>query len=235
MAGSSQRAPAQRDPGLERLWLSSVCSEVQMAAEAVAAYFELLMRDVDRPVEGATEIHRKVRRLSSSLNELAAIAAAGPAGEAHAAQEVVLEDAVESAAALVYGEALRKQQRLAVDIDEETSVVRADPHALHRLLVSLLAHAVRATRKGGEVSVAARREDDSCVVSVSDVGGPIDDSRPSDASVPFAQFRAPGFASDEALGPGLALAAHLVRALGGDYLIERRDEGVNTFSFSLVE
>ena len=235
MAGSSRPVPAERDLAMERLWLSSVCSEIQIAAEAVAAYFELLMIHVDRPIESVSEIHHRIRQLSGSVNDLASITAAGPAGERHEVQAVVLEDAVESAAVLVYGEAQRKQQRLAVNIGEEARTVSADPRRLHRLLTSLLAHAVRATVVGGVVTVSARRENGSWVIGVSDVGGPIDHSYPADASAPFAQFLSPGFSSDEPPGPGLALAAHLVQAHRGEYWIERREEGGNTFFFSLVE
>ena len=235
MTGSSKAVPAERGLAMERLWLSSVCSELQIAAEAVAAYFELLMVHVDRPIESVSEIHRRIRQLSGSLSELASITAAGPAGAKQEAENLALEDVVEIAAALVYGEATRKQQRLAVNIDDEASVVEADARTLHRLLVSLLAHAVRATPVGGVVTVSARRRSGSWVVGVSDVGGPVDAGHSTDLLAPFAQFRSAGSSSDEALGPGLALAAGLVEASGGDYWIERQEEGGNTFFFSLVE
>ena len=49
--------------------------------------------------------------------------------------------------------------------------VRADPDALHHAFVALVIGALEASRPGGEVRVAARRQGDDLVLSVEDAAG----------------------------------------------------------------
>jgi signal transduction histidine kinase len=93
----------------------------------------------------------------------------GTAQELRAA-DANLEDLVEKAATTVYSEACRKSQRLVINIDEEATVVRADPAKLERVLADLLFYAVWHTPVAGKVTVEAQREDSECVIAVSDSG-----------------------------------------------------------------
>jgi PAS domain S-box-containing protein len=169
-------------------FLSSVCYEVQIAAEAVAGYIELLAADLQQPAASLSNIHSRVRRLSTVMADLADVAAAGSEERRLQLETVDLEDIVENAASTVYTEALRKEQRLVIDIDEEARMVSADPSTLQRLLIGLLAHAVRATPARGTVRVSARRSNGSRLVGVSDAGLPIEDDDLPHVLRPFANF-----------------------------------------------
>ncbi len=232
--GAPGRYDSVREVDRERYFLSSVCLEVQTSVDAVAGYIELLAADLHRPAEPLTEIHTRMRRLSTVVGDLADLATDGSEGRPLRVETVDLEDIVEEAASVVYTEAERKQQRLIIDIDEEAVAVRADPRLLRRLLVRLLAHAVRATPAHGTVRVAASRPNDSCVVGVSDGGRPIDED-PAVVFRPFAKFHSEALRGDAAPGPALALAKQLVETQGGTIWVERPAEGGNTFCFSIPQ
>ena len=217
----------------EQLFLCSVCREVEISVEAVAGYIELLAADLQRPAGSLVELHSRMRRLLTVVGDLADLAAAGSEEQQLQVEAVNLEDVVEEAASAVYTEALRKQQRLIIDIGEEAMVVRADPRLLRRLLIQLLAHAVRATPAHGPVRVSASRPKGSCLVGVSDGGLPIEDEDLPNLFRPFAQFHSAALRGDAAPGPALALAKQLVGAHGGSIWVERPAEGGNTFCFSI--
>ena len=218
----------------EQYFLSSVCHEVQISVEAVAGYIELLAADPQRPAGPLAELHARMKRLSTVVGDLADLVAAGSEERPLQVEDVDLEDIVEEAASAVYTEALRKQQRLIIDIGEEAMVVRADPRLLRRLLVRLLAHAVRATPVHGAVRVSASRPKDSYLVGVSDGGLPIDEDL-SNVFRPFAKFHSQALQGDAAPGPALALAKQLVETHGGTIWMEQPEEGGNTFCFSIPQ
>ena len=234
----TQGAPGRNDSVLEvdrgRYFLSSVCHEVQFSVDAVAGYIELLAADLQRPAGPLAEIHTRMRRLSTVIGDLADLATDGSEKRPLRLEAVDLEDIVEEAASVVYTEAERKQQRLIINIDEEAVTVRADPRLLRRLIVRLLAHAVRATPAHGAVRVSASRTNDSCVVGVSDGGLPIDED-PAVVFRPFAKIHSEALRGDAAPGPALALAKQLVETQGGNIWMERPAEGGNTFCFSIPQ
>jgi two-component system cell cycle sensor histidine kinase PleC len=230
----TERYDSVREVERERNFLSSVCHEVQISVDAVAGYIELLAADLQRPAGPLAEIHTRMRRLSTVVGDLADLATDGSEERPLRVETVDLEDIVEEAASVVYTEAERKQQRLIIDIDEEAAAVRADPRLLRRLLVRLLAHAVRATPAHGTVRVSASRPNDSCLVGVSDGGLPVDED-PAVVFRPFAKFHSEALRGDAAPGPALALAKQLVETQGGTIWVERPAKGGNTFCFSIPQ
>lgn len=218
----------------ERYFLSNVCHEVQISVEAVAGYIELLAADLQRPAKPLAQIHTRMRRLSTVVGDLADLATDGSEERPLRVETVDLEDIVDEAASVVYTEALRKQQQLIIDIEEEAVTVRADPRLLRRLLIRLLAHAVRATPAHGTVRISASRPNDSCLIGVSDGGLPIDED-PAIVFRPFAKFHSEALRGDAAPGPALALAKQLVETQGGSIWVERPAEEGNTFCFSIPQ
>ncbi len=91
----------------------------------------------------------------------------------------------------------------------------ADPARLRQALGNLVANAVRYTPPGGEVTVAARRQDERLLFEVTDTGAGIS---PEDLPRVFDRFwRADKSRSRQTGGSGLGLAItrHLVEAHGG--------------------
>jgi signal transduction histidine kinase len=97
---------------------------------------------------------------------------------------------------------------------EASFEVAADREQLHRVLNNLGQNAVQAGAT--RVEVSARREDDRCVIDVSDNGPGLSPRARAHLFKPFSGSSRPG-----GTGLGLAIARELMRAHGGDIRLER--------------
>jgi two-component system OmpR family sensor kinase len=121
----------------------------------------------------------------------------------------IREAALEAASALPE----RPGAAITVDIGEGGPPVIADPDALTRVLLNLLANARRHTPGDGAIHVRAEAEGAAVRVAVTDTGAGIDE-----AFLPYIweRFtRAEGHAGAEGCGLGLAIVRALVEAMGG--------------------
>jgi signal transduction histidine kinase len=94
----------------------------------------------------------------------------------------------------------------------------ADPRALRQILLNLMSNALKATPRGGCVSVAAALQDGALTVAVRDTGPGIGREGLDRIGRPYAraQAEAPG------QGLGLWIARRLAEAQGGALLIDSR-------------
>ncbi|MFC1834302.1 ATP-binding protein [Thermodesulfobacteriota bacterium] len=124
--------------------------------------------------------------------------------------------------------------KLTIADDVQEAVIRADEVKLKQILFNLLSNAAKFTPDGGEIRLAARKEDDHLMVSVSDTGIGI---KPEDHERIFAEFEQvdSSFArSQEGTGLGLALTRRLVELHGGRITVESEGEGKgSTFTFTV--
>jgi len=171
-------------------------------------------------------IRRMISALSAFLYELTLEMSNGASKELHLVV-IDLEDSVEAAAMTVYPMASDKQLRLVVDIDGEVARICWDRTKLKRVLAKLLDDAVRKTPHSGTVTIRAHREDERCVISVSDGGQ-------GTRQLPFQRFFDPYAPPEGDVGPGLALAKELVELHGGDVRVESRAGSGTTVFLSLA-
>lgn len=89
-------------------------------------------------------------------------------------EEVDMEEAIESAASAVYGQARRKRQRFTTVVEGPVAGVLADRAKLRHALVTVLRLMVTLAPRGALVSVDARASDDEWLIRVraSSEGGP---------------------------------------------------------------
>jgi signal transduction histidine kinase len=106
-------------------------------------------------------------------------------------------------------------------------IVSVDPGALQQILGHLLENAVKYSPDGSTVTVAARRDDDTVLIDVTDDGV----GQPQDIDV-FAPFER-GDTETEGVGLGLYIVRNLVRAMGGDVTATSNPERGSTFSVRL--
>lgn len=117
----------------------------------------------------------------------------------------ILEAAVESSTPSI--EAAR--HALEVSLPDEALMLDADPTRLTQVVSNLLNNAARYTPRGGRIVLAARREGDEAVVSVSDNGIGI---APAALEEVFRMFTQVGHAQQPGSG-GLGIGLSLVRSL----------------------
>jgi two-component system, OmpR family, sensor histidine kinase BaeS len=109
----------------------------------------------------------------------------------------------------------------------EEAIIDADPERLSQIILNLLSNALRATEKGGSVSVAARRINGEWALSVEDNGSGI---REEDLPYVFERFyRGQG----GGLGIGLTIVKELVEAHGGRIEVKSACNQGSSFTFIL--
>ena len=86
-------------------------------------------------------------------------------------EEVDLEEAIESAAAVVYPQAKRRRQRFATVVEGAAGRALGDPAKIKRVFVALLRLVVTHAPRGASVSVDARANGDEWTIRCQAVGG----------------------------------------------------------------
>ena len=123
--------------------------------------------------------------------------------------------------------------RLESRVDPSDPLVRIAPDKVQRVLLNLLANAVRHSRPEGAVAVVVQTDSDHVVVAVEDEGAGLAPGAPQRMFERFwrdddSRTRASGGA-----GLGLAIAQGLVHAHGGTIWAENRGEGGARVAFTL--
>jgi signal transduction histidine kinase len=134
-------------------------------------------------------------------------------------------EVIEAAVQVVRPAADAKQVKLDVRIDEDVGVIAADAERLQQIAWNVLSNALKFTRRGGNVEVAAKRAGSTVVLTVRDDGQGI---RPEFLPYLFEPFRqADGSTTRRhgGLGLGLAIVKQLVQAHGGRITAHSDGEG----------
>ncbi|MCM3695439.1 DUF4118 domain-containing protein [Microbacterium oleivorans] len=119
-----------------------------------------------------------------------------------------------------------------VDIDlDGDAVVRADPVLLQRVIVNLLANALRFSPEGQKVRIATSRFGSSAEIRIIDHGPGIPAERRDDVFVPFQRLGDTD--NSTGLGLGLALSKGFVEGMGGTLTPEDTPGGGLTMVVSL--
>jgi signal transduction histidine kinase len=139
-------------------------------------------------------------------------------------EDTRFEDIIQSAldATAPYFETRRV--RLTVTLPQEPVRLRADSTRLAQVFLNLLHNAAKFTDSGGSVSLSAEREGDELVVTVTDTGIGIPESKMPLIFDMFAQVDQRLERTYSGLGVGLSLARRLVELHGGT--IEAKSEGL---------
>ncbi len=126
--------------------------------------------------------------------------------------------------------AARKNIRMTGETGEELSVL-ADESLVRQLLRNLLENAIKYTPDGGWITVTVEKTASDVLVHIADTGPGIP---PADRTRIFERFhRGRRTATNGGAGLGLAIAAEIARAHGGDLTLTRSDEKGSIFTFKI--
>jgi PAS domain S-box-containing protein len=121
--------------------------------------------------------------------------------------------------------------KLIVDMPATLPEVSADQVRVERVLYNLMENAIKYSPDGGNVTVSARRRDDSLIICVKDQGIGISEEDQARLFQPFERLEAiKGIAG---VGLGLIVCRRLVEAHGGQMWVESEPDHGSTFFFSL--
>ncbi len=213
-------------------FIADAAHQLKTPVSGLKAQIELALRENDpqRLQHAMAQLYLGVDRLSRLVRQLLSLAR----NEANAADSLRLQPLDLSALALEVSmewapQALRRQIDLGFEGGETALMIRADADRLRELLNNLIDNAVRYSREGGRITVAAHAAPDGQVrLAVSDDGPHIP---PQERTRIFERFhRILGTRADGS-GLGLAIVSEIATLHGASITLTEDVDGVgNTFS-----
>ena len=203
-----------------RAILEAVADDVVDDPETVKRYLNTAQREV-----------QNLSALIDDLFQMAQLDAGGfPLNKAQSSLSDLVSDTLESFTELA------KQQNIMLEgnVDPDVDPVHMDTQAIGRVLNNLIGNALRHTVRG-RVSVWVRRSSQGVEVTVSDTGEGI---RAEDLSRIFERFYRGDASRSRSRGAGgaglgLAIARGIVRAHGGDIMVESEVGKGTQFTFHI--
>jgi len=220
---------------VRRDFVSNISHELRTPLASLKALTETLR---DGALEDPKAASRFLGRIETEVDALSQMATELLELSRIESGQVPLELKSVSAAALLFSAAERMRAQveraglvLRIDTSQDMTEVRADPPRLEQVLVNLIHNAVKFTRPGGEVILAAYTEENFVCFSVRDTGEGIP---ADDLERIFERFyKADRARSGGGTGLGLSISRHLVEAHGGRIWAESTEGQGSTFHFTI--
>jgi two-component system, OmpR family, sensor histidine kinase BaeS len=202
-----------REDQIRRDMVASVAHELRTPIAVLQAGHEALLDGITEPTTAElSSLRDEVLRLARMVDDLQTLAAADAAALHLERLRCDLADIAASAADSL----ARRFEAADVALRRQLSgaPVVGDSRWLHQLVTNLLSNALKFTQAGGVVTIITRQEARSCVLEVADTGVGI---APDELPHIFGRFwRGQRAAQTSGSGIGLAIAAEMARAHGGE-------------------
>ncbi len=228
-------AKLDRVEAMRRQLIGDVAHELRTPLTTIKGSMEGLIDGVIEPgPEAYHQIYLEADRLEHLVGDLQELSRAEAGQLALELQEVGAGKLIREAVDRVSLQFEDKGVQLGMDVAPNLPLVHADPDRIGQVLLNLIGNALQFTDVGGEVSVAARPQDEFVKVSVSDSGVGI---APEHLPHIFDRFYRVDKSRSRASGGsgiGLTIAKHIIIAHGGEIWAESDGLGNgSTFSFTL--
>jgi signal transduction histidine kinase len=194
------------------------------------AMLEALEDGLGEPDEYVPVLREQVAALSLLVDDLFELARIDAGALTLELRRLPVAPVVSSTLRSIEAEARTRHVRLEADLDDEVTA-RFAPDKLERVLMNLLANALRHTPSDGAVAVLVEPQHDEVRVAVEDSGAGLE---PEVRDRMFDRFwRADQSRTSRGAGLGLAIARGLVEAQGGRIWAENREGGGARVCFTL--
>ena len=160
-------------------------------------------------------VQRQVSNITGLLDELLDMARLVSGRIELERVRVEIGDAINRGIEIATPLVAKRAHRLHVRFPESGLAVDGDPQRLAQIVAHLLKNAARFTEPGGDITVAAARDDGAVTFSVEDTGRGIEPERLPALFEPFRQTREARRRAGGGLGLGLPLVRGLVELHGG--------------------
>jgi cell cycle sensor histidine kinase DivJ len=200
--------------------------ELRTPLNAIIGFSEVMTHEMFGPIgaarylEYARLIHESGGHLLALINGVLDMSKI-EAGKFELHEELYdLAQDAEQALRFVRLQAERKGVALKMSIAPGAKTIFADRRAVKQILLNLLANAVKFTPRGGEIWVAAARDDGGIELAVADTGVGIPERDLRRLGKPFEQASDQRIRVEEGTGLGLSLVKALATLHGGDIRIQ---------------
>ena len=219
-------------------FLAQMSHELRTPLNAVIGFSGVLLERTfgelnEKQEEYLGDILESGRHLLSLINDVLDVSRVEAGRMELELRDLEVQRMIEDALILVRGQAAKRGQTVALDVDPDVPQARGDERRIKQVVANLLGNAVKFTPEGGRIVVGARRVDDTVQVFVSDNGIGVaagDQERIFEA---FSQASAGPQPKPEGTGLGLTLSRQIVELHGGRLWLESRAGEGSTFTFSL--
>jgi len=174
--------------------------------------------------------HEELERIKALVNDLLDLSKIEAGKIELALDRVRVQLLSETALSALEVQAEEKGVELTAAVPEGLPDVRADANKITWVLTNLIANALRYTRRGGSVRLAAEKIGPQVQMSVTDTGAGIPYEYQSRIFDKFVQVKGQ---SSGGTGLGLAICKEIVRAHGGTIWVESEPGKGSTFTFTL--
>jgi two-component system, sensor histidine kinase and response regulator len=147
-------------------------------------------------------------------------------------EEILIADVVKEVEPLFAPAAIQKSIEIKTEVQSQLTAY-ADEVLLHTILRNLICNAIKFTRTGGEITISSKAWKNQVIISVSDTGVGISESKIQDLFRIDKNFSTEGTNKEKGTGLGLILCRELVEKHGGRIWAESKEGEGSTFSFSL--
>ena len=194
-------------------FFAAASHDLRQPLHSLGLFTSALDEHLHSPAAQATarSIRESIHALESLFDALLDLSRLDAGVVTVAPRNVALQELFDRLAREFHGEAVERELRLR--LVPTRVVVRTDPLLLERILMNLIANALRYTRRGGVV-VGVRRRQGRAVVEVCDTGVGIAADKQALVFEEFFQVDNPGRDRRRGLGLGLAIVQRLARLLG---------------------
>ena len=207
-------------------FLAAMSHDLRTPLNAVIGFADILCeRDIgDLPAEQRREYPRIIRqsgeRLLGLVNDIVDVSRLETGSFEINPQPLDVADLVESCRQAMAADAERTGLELRAELPEAMPEIVADEAACRRILLNLVANAIKFSEPDGSVTLSAQFNRTSVTLSVADTGIGIAPDELPRLAAPFAQADASLTRAHDGAGLGLSMAQGLARLHGGSMKIE---------------
>ena len=195
------------------VFLANVSHELRTPLNAIIGFSSVMADEVFGPIENKkykeylSDIRTSSQHLSELLGEVLDLAKIEADEVDIENEEVNLSDLCQESKSLVNGQAIQKNLKFILDIEDKLPMIRGDRLRLKQTVLNLLSNAIKFTPAGeGKVSLSAKRSPNGGVaISVTDTGIGIPEGEQELVFSPFIRSSSPHSRSYEGTGLGLSL------------------------------
>ena len=220
-------------------FLANMSHELRTPLNSIIGFSEVMQDQLYGPLNEKQQVYAdniltSARHLLNLINDILDLAKVEAGRFALELGDVVLREVLESPIIMIKEEAMRHSLKVDMEIAPEAEIViEADERKLKQIMFNLLSNAVKFTRKGGLISVTAKKVSENIEISVTDTGIGI---KPEDIQKLFKEFtQLESVYTKEygGTGLGLALSRKLVELHGGKIWVESEYGRGSKFTFTI--
>ena len=207
-------------------FLANVSHELRTPLNAIIGFAEILTNedivptDVARRKEYAQIIHSSGHHLLEVVNSILDVSKIDAGSFDIVTEPFALPPLLDQCCDMIGLKATQANVQIVRDYPRNMDELVADKRACKQIVINLMSNAVKFTQPGGTVTLTARPEGNSFVLSVSDTGIGIDAKDLKHLGDPFFQAHNSTTRPYEGTGLGLSLVRGLVGLHGGSISVE---------------